>query len=170
MEPSRNDDTKPTYQEMREVAKDFVIIDDTTLPLVTFQFMPCGEPTEEQFQAYLWCFEHIMMAIATETAPVVLLFDLREGTARDPSIVPKQVSFNKRLRPLFYERLGATAILVDSDFYRGIIKMVFRLVKRVRPNHACKVDQEAKAFLSKELAKFMAEKAEAAQVAGGSAA
>ena len=152
----------------RKVALEFVEIDDNTLPLVTFRFK-AHEPTDEQFNAYLDFFKHIINNVATDEKPVVIMFDLRKGTTRNLSIISKQVKFNKQMRPLFYERLGATAILVDSEFYRNIIKMVFTMVKRVRPNHACRCGQEAKAYLKKELAKFLVQKAERANFDGGSA-
>jgi hypothetical protein len=138
-------------------AADFVEIDDTTYPLVTFKFLPC-EPTEEQLQAYYDRFEHIVTNVASDSNPVVIIFDLRNGTARNPMIAHKQIRFNQKMKVLFATNLAATAILVDSDFYITLIKGVFLIVKKVRPNMVCNEDQQAKAFLKKELAKFKSQK------------
>lgn len=145
-------------EALKQAAHHLVDIDDSRLPLVTFRFKPC-EPSDALFKAYLDCFEHIMKHVATHDAPVVITFDLRNGTARNPLLLVKQAKFNEKMRPVFVTNLGATAVLVDSDFYRGCIQTVFRMVGRTRPSKAFRLEKEAHAFLKKEYDLFLEAKA-----------
>jgi len=125
-----------------QVMGDFITYKEDPFPLVRV-IVHHKKPTEqdtndhfENFKAYL-----------TGGRPFVILFDVTHAPMVPMAFVHRQAEFMKDMEPFIQTTLIASAVVSHNVLVRGLLDILFKIRKPIKPNKVTKKDQKAVDFL-----------------------
>jgi hypothetical protein len=122
----------------------YVTFDQSTRPLIYTVIHPV-EPTQAVWDAFLVDFENLL----NQDEPFAILFDLTHAKLITMHMVQQLAAFMKSHDALLKKSIIASAVLSNNALVRGLLDVVFKIRKPVKPNIITKHTEKATNFLIK---------------------
>ena len=123
----------------------FVTYKEDPFPLVR-AIVHHKKPTKEEFEAHLAQFESYLKG----NRPFVILFDITHAAMVPLDLVHRQAEFMKDMEPFIKTTLIASVVVSHNLLIRGLLDILFKIRKPIKPNKVTKKDQKALEFLYKQ--------------------
>lgn len=121
---------------------EFVTYKEDPFPLVR-AIIHHKKPTKEDFEAHLARFETYLKG----NRPFVILFDITHAPMVPLELVHRQAEFMKDMEPFIKTTLIASVVVSHNVLIRGLLDILFKIRKPIKPNKVTKKDEKALNFL-----------------------